>query len=354
MYRFLLHVSYAYGLPICRPLEQEIKRRGYEVKWFSELEETSKLFQSDDGLLKTVQDVIQYKPHIVLSATNNVPDFFPGIKVQIFHGFSINKRSADKGHFRVRGFFDLYCTQGPSTTEPFQRIAKELGYFEAVETGWSKVDSLFPIAATQNQRPRILVSSTFTPRLSLAHSDEFIAELKRLMQKPDYDWTIIMHPLMDSNRLEKINALQSSNVVFKDTTDLIPIFKSADLMIADTTSAIAEFLLQEKPVVTFNNNKPGDYLIDIKRPQELEAAIKKGLAQPAELMKEINQFIAETHPYNDGHSSQRVIDACINFLGKDKRYLKSKPLNLWRKLQIRNKYKFYTLRSYNRPIKFPD
>ena len=353
MYRFLLHVSYAYGLPICRPLEQEIERQGYEVKWFSELEETAELLNKNTNLLKTARDVIAYAPHIILSATNAVPDFFPGIKVQIFHGFSINKRAADKGHFRVRGFFDLYCTQGPSTTEPFQKIAKELGYFEAVETGWSKVDPLFPITNTQNQRPRILLCSTFTPKLSLAHDDNFIAELKCIMAKSDYDWAITMHPLMDKARLEKIKSLESKNVIFNDTTDLIPIYKTADLMIADTTSAIAEFLLQEKPVVTFKNNRPGNYLINILAPCELETAIQKALSHPTDLIDNIKQFVAQTHPYKDGHSSQRVVDACINFLRKDKSYLKSKPLNLWRKLQIRAKYKFFTFRSYSKPIKLP-
>jgi len=350
MYRFLLHVTYAYGLPICKPLEQEIKRRGYQVKWFSEMEQSSCLLQDSGDLLKTPQEVIDYEPHIVLSATNIVPDFFPGIKVQIFHGFSINKRAADKGHFRVRGFFDLYCTQGPSTTIPFQKIAQELGYFEAVETGWSKVDPLFPIAETHNQRPRILVSSTFTPKLSLAHNDKFIAELKRLMELNNYDWMITMHPLMDKDCANKFKALESANVSFKDTTDLIPLFKQADLMIADTTSAIAEFLLQEKPVVTLNNNKPDVHLIDIREPNDLENAIQKGLAHPDELMAHIRDFIAETHPYNDGRSSIRVIDACIAFLHKDKQHLKRKPFNILRKLQIRKKYKFFTLRSYNTPI----
>lgn len=350
MYRFLLHVTYAYGLPICKPLEEEIKKRGYQVKWFSEMEQSSCLLRDSGDLLLTPQDVIDYEPHIILSATNIVPDFFPGIKVQIFHGFSINKRSAEKGHFRVRGFFDLYCTQGPSTTIPFQKIAKDLGYFEAVETGWSKVDPLFPVEPTHNARPRILVSSTFTPKLSLAHSDEFIAELKRIMQLNHYDWMITMHPLMDKERADKFRALESSNVKFKDTTDLIPLYKQADLMIADTTSAIAEFLLQEKPVISFNNNKPGKHLLDIQTPEQLENAISTALTQPTELMTNIREFVAETHPYKDGQSSIRVIDACISFLQKDKTYLKRKPLNLLRKLQIRKKYKFFTLRSFNKPL----
>ncbi len=350
MYRFLLHVTYAYGLPICKPLEQEIKSRGYDVKWFSEMEQSSCLLRDSGDLLLTPQDVIDYEPHVVLSATNIVPDFFPGIKVQIFHGFSINKRSAEKGHFRVRGFFDLYCTQGPSTTVPFQQIAQELGYFEAIETGWSKVDPLFPLEPTGNVRPRILVSSTFTPKLSLAHSDAFIAELKRLMELNRYDWMITMHPLMDKERADKFRALENANVTFKDTTDLIPLYKQADLMIADTTSAIAEFLLQEKPVITFNNNKPGKHLLDIKTPAQLESAISTVLNHPTELLANIREFIAETHPYKDGCSSRRVIDACVSFLRKDKTNLKGKPLNFLRKLQIRKKYKFFTFRSYSKPI----
>lgn len=350
MYRFLLHVTYAYGLPICKPLEQELKNRGYEVKWFSEMEQSSCLLRNSGDLLASAQDVIDYEPHVVLSATNIVPDFFPGIKVQIFHGFSINKRSAEKGHFRVRGFFDLYCTQGPSTTRPFQQIANELGYFEAIETGWSKVDPLFPVELTNNSRPCILVSSTFTPKLSLAHSDEFIAELKRLMDLNHYDWMITMHPLMDKERADQFRALEQSNVKFKDTTDLIPLFKQADLMIADTTSAIAEFLLQEKPVVTFNNNKPDKHLINVTEASQLEGAILQGLSPSSEQIENIKHFIAETHPYKDGHSSARVVDACVAFLRKDKKHLKAKPLNLWRKLQIRKKYKFFTLRSFTTPI----
>jgi len=350
MYRFLLHVSYSYGLPICRPLEKEIRRRGYEVKWFSELDETSKFFSADDQVLTKPLDVINYQPHVVLSATNIVPDFFPGIKVQIFHGFSINKRSEEKGHFRIRGFFDLYCTQGPSTTLPFSQLAEELGYFEAVETGWSKVDPLFPLTSAKSPRPTVIISSTFTPRLSLAHNEEFIAEVQRLTELKTFDWLITAHPLMDDSVVNKLKALESDNVAFKNTTDLIPLFKQADIMIADTTSAIAEFLLQRKPVVTFKNNKPGGHLINIESPKELEGALQKALSPPTELLKNIDAFIENTHPYTDGNSSSRVIDACVAFLQKDKKHLKRKPLNLIRKLQIRKKYHFFTLRSYNKPI----
>jgi len=186
--------------------------------------------------------------------------------------------------------------------------------------------------------------------LSLAHNEQFIAEDQRLAELKTFDWLITTHPLMDEACASRLRALESNNVTFKNTTDLIPLFKQADIMIADTTSAIAEFLLQRKPVVTFRNNKPGCYLINIENPNELEGALKKALSRPADLLKNIDTFIDNTHPYTDGNSSARVVDACIAFLRKDKRHLKRKPLNLVRKFQIRKKYHFFTWRSYNSPI----
>ncbi|MEO8000937.1 MAG: CDP-glycerol glycerophosphotransferase family protein [Arenimonas sp.] len=350
-YKFLLHISHAYGIPICSPLEQEIIRRGHEVKWFSEVNESISLLQGRDNVLTKPEDVMAYGPNIVLSAANDVPDFFPGIKIQIFHGFSINKRSQDKGHFRIRGFFDLYCTQGPSTTKLFQELANEHGFFEAVETGWSKMDTLFPISAPDiHAKPRILISSTFTKNLSLAHDDAFFEEIRRLTLEDRYQWMIVMHPLMDKARVAAFKSLQNDHVKFFDTTDLIPLFKQCDIMISDTSSAVAEFLLQQKPVITYKNNSPGNYLLDIRSPQELAAAIDLALSRPDDLLARIGEYIQNIHPYSDGKSSQRVIDSALHFLRKDKSHLKKKPLNLFRKLQIRKKYGFYTLKSETTPI----
>src|SRR5690606_31054561 len=135
----------------------------------------------EEPLLNTVQEVLDYKPHIVLTATDHVADFFPGAKVQIFHGFSANKRPLVSDHFKIRGFFDLYTTQGPSTTGIFDMLAQKYGFFEVKETGWSKVDPLFPIEKKEKSEiPTILISSTFTTRLSLAQNEQVYEEIKRL------------------------------------------------------------------------------------------------------------------------------------------------------------------------------
>jgi len=82
-------------------------------------------------------------------------------------------------------------------------------------------------------------------------------------------------------------------------------------MFADTTSAITEFILQNKPVVTFNNNKPGDHFINITEVSAIEKAINKALSRPKYVMEAIQNYVDITHPYSDGKSSERVINSCI-------------------------------------------
>ncbi|NBL65269.1 CDP-glycerol glycerophosphotransferase [Flavobacterium sp. NST-5] len=351
MYKFLIYISHPYSIPIGKPLQMEIEKRGYQVFWFSELEYTKDYFVGDEKILNSVEEVLNYQPHIVLTATDSVADFFSGIKVQIFHGFSANKRPLMSDHFKIRGFFDLYTTQGPSTTEIFQQQAKKYGFFEVVETGWSKVDPLFPIEKkSETEKPIILISSTFTTRLSLAKIDEVYTEIKRLSLTGKYQFLCVLHPKLDPETKAKFQDLEGEFFQYFDTTDLVPLYKKADMMLSDTTSAIIEFLLQEKPVVTFRTNKPDEHLIDVTEVSEIENAIALALTKPEKTMTAIRDYITWTHPYHDGKSSGRVIDAAINFLNKDKSHLKSKPLNLIRKWKMRKRLKYFTLKSYNKPI----
>lgn len=345
MYKFLIYISYPYSIPIGKPLQEEIERRGYNIYWFSDLENTKQYFSENEKILHTVKEVMEYNPDIVLTATDNVAYFFPGIKVQIFHGFLSNKRQEMNAHFKIRGFFDLYTTQGPSTTEIFQQLAKKHGYFEIIETGWSKVDPLFPIVQkTITPKPVILISSTFTTRLSLAKNELVYEEIKRLSNTGKYQFLCVLHPKLEEDVKSKFKKLENENFNYFDTTDLIPLFIKADIMFSDTTSAIVEFLLQEKPVVTFRTKKPFEHLIDVTEVNEIEKAINLALTKPDYVMKAIRDYIEYTHPYFDGKSSARIIDASIAFLNKNKSHLKSKPWNLIRKYKVRkllNYYKFW-------------
>ncbi len=352
-YRFLIYISHSYALPIGEPLQEEILKRGFDVKWFSDLEYTKAFFPKHGNLLSSIEDAIDYNPHVVLTITDSVADFIPGIKVQVFHGFPANKRKGTD-QFTIRGFFDLYCTQGPSSTSVFKKLAKRHKTFEVKETGWSKMDPLFAITKKDpTQKPVILIASTFTKQYSLALQDEVVAELERISKLGKWHFIAVLHPKLDASVYSKFEAMQHENFTFYNTTNLIPLFKKADVMFADTTSALIEFLIQEKPVVTFKNNMPGPFLIDISSVSEIEPALEKALDPPSDLLQEIKKFSEYSHPYRDGKSSSRVIDACIEFLHKDKSHLKKKPLNLLRKYKMRKKINYFTLKSFDRPITLP-
>ena len=186
-----------------------------------------------------------------------------------------------------------------------------------------------------------MISSTFTTRLSLAKNIDVVNELKRLSKIGKWKFLCVLHPKMDQEIVDKFKLLENENFIYFDTTDLVPIFRKADVMFSDTTSAIPEFILQEKPVVTFRNNKPDNYLINVIEVNEIEEAIEKALTRPDYIIENIRDYIKNTHPYSDGKSSGRVIDAAINFLNTKK--VKRKPLNLVRKIKTRLKLKYYKL-----------
>ena len=352
-YKFLIYISYNYAIPIGKPLQLEIEKRGDTVKWFTDIEETNKHFTSEEDVLYTIKDVIFYKPDIVLTATDDVPDFITGIKAQIFHGFFAQKRpSANNNfyHFRIRGFFDLYCTQGPTTTSKFKELAQKKKYFDVIETGWSKVDPLFPLDGIENnQTPTILIASTFTPRLSLAHNENLFQEIVRLSSTGRYRFKLVLHPKMNSEIVSKWKSINSPFFTFYDTTDLIPLFKKANILFADNTSAIQEFLLQKKIVVSFKHTFKHNYLMHVDEAKDIEKIFEKALEEPIEIIKNIKTFLLELHPYFDGKSSKRVIDSSISFLHQDKSYLKSKPLNLLRKYKIRKKLNYFTFKTFKKP-----
>ena len=331
-YKFLIYISYSYAVPIGNPLEQEIKSRGFSVKWFSDLEDGKKALQTKNNILHSIKDVVNYEPHIVLVATNDVPDFISGLKAQVFHGFNAQKRPESKNefsHFRIRGFFDLYCTQGPSTTKGFKAQQKKHPHFEVKETGWSKVDPLFPIVKKEkNNFPTIMIASTFSKRLSLAHNFDVLSTIKKLSRSGKYNFIMVLHPKLPVEIKEKWKSLNGNYFQYYDTTDLIPLFKKADIMFADTTSAIQEFLIQQKPVVTYLHTFDHKYLINIETPDAIENTFDEALSYPQNLLENIDTFINQLHPYFDGKSSKRVIDTCISFLHEDKSHLKNKPLNL--------------------------
>jgi hypothetical protein len=56
-------------------------------------------------------------------------------------------------------------------------------------------------------------------------------------------------------------------------------------------------------------------------------------------MDEIKKYTDLIHPYRDGKSSMRVLDAAETFIREYRGKIKRKPLNLFRRIKMRWKHK---------------
>ncbi|KAF1685340.1 CDP-glycerol glycerophosphotransferase [Pseudoxanthomonas broegbernensis] len=344
---YLLFATERYGLPILQPLADALHARGDRVH--------ALLAGGAAGLalpapVRAVdaRGAAALRPRAVFSASNEVPTFAGGAKVQLFHGFNVEKRADGRGHFRVRGLFDLYCTQGPATTAPFQELSRKLRHFAVVQTGWPKLDPLFrddggasaALRAPAGARPVAMFASTFTERLSAApHLLEAIAA--QVAEGGRY-WLLTLHPKCPPELFERYRALAGPNAAFIEPERLVTAQRAADVLLADTTSVVSEFVVQRKPVVTFRNRAPKPHMLDFDDPARLPRMLERAFDPAPELRAALAAYADAIHPYRDGGSSGRVIEATEALLAGTLGPLARKPLSArWRALQIRRELGYW-------------
>ena len=336
--RYLFYVNLSYSFSVLRPIEIAINREGGTVAWFiPEGSEAEKFLQPTDHRLSDIKEVKAFAAHATLVPGNIVPDFFPGIKVQVFHGFDSGKKNV----FNIRGLFDLYCTQGPNITQGFERIAD--GTCEIVETGWSKLDPLFrPHPDTDKFRtdaPLILYAPTFSPKLTSTHA--LYNDIKKIVQKRDWQWIVKLHPKATQEEIVLYKGLAGDNLRFIETGEVTPILQAADVILSDTSSILAEFALQDKLAIAFNNRRPEPWMLHFTEANLLETFLEKALSSDQEQLVKVIEHGKAIHPYKDGQSSERVLSAINSLIERRIGHLKAKPLNFIRRLKIRRKLKYY-------------
>lgn len=341
--RYLFYISQNYSYAILRPLQDAILARGDQAAWFLEGEEVDENYLlASEKQLSSISAVQQYQADVVFIPGNVVPDFISGIKVGVFHGFNSGKvnRRGFEDHFNIRGCFDLYCTQGPNTTLPFIELAEQHQHFSVKQTGWPALDPLFDLTkVSKNIKPTILMCSTFSRALTCA--PHLFETVKRLSKNGKWQWLIQFHPKMPKEIVGQYKSLESEDLSFIETDNVIPLLQQADVMVCDTSSVLMMFLMMNKPVVTFNNISPKDYMVNISDENKLEESIEYALSYPAELKAKVESFISDTHPYVDGKSGQRVLAAADELLSGVNVARKSKPFNLLRRFKMRKKLGYW-------------
>ena len=309
-----------YSFGILEPVMQVLKEKNHEFIWFVRTAILEKFPYQDQRFTSKIEDLVRFKSDAIFVPGNEVPHYLRGVKTQVFHGLAGEK----KGHFRIRNYFDLYLTQGPYFTRWFSEAAVKYKDFEVVETGWPKLDVYgkelhkydsvkLTLLKKSKAKKIILYAPTFSP--SLTSAPHLLTQIEELAKSKEYLIVIKFHDLMAEDLIDSYKKLSMSfeNVLFIEERNIIKYLLIADLMISDTSSVVYEFLLLDKPVITFKNNS-----LAIKWDNQLlfsglvkrvaENLLKDPFKQ--QRLKILNEY----HPYTDGNSAKRMVGAVEEYI----------------------------------------
>ena len=342
--KFILFSNLPYAFSILKPLENEIKKRNFEYIWYVPKNIENIFPYPQSTYTNNIKDLKDYKADAIFVPGNDVPHFLRGVKIQIFHGLAGEK----KGHFRIRNYFDLYLTQGPYFTNKFQDLANKHKNFMVTETGWCKLDNLYNISKEiedekqtllkkYNTKNIVLYSPTFSP--SLTSGNKLIQTITNLSNNQNILVIIKFHDKMEKSIIELYKKIKNKNLIISTEKDITKLLQISDLMISDTSSVVYEFILLNKPVITLNSISENINWLNLENEEIIESKVIEILNGNDQFKDKRESTISNYHPYNDGQSSSRMIDATLNYIQVHGIPTKRK-ISLLRKLKIYNHYKF--------------
>lgn len=338
--KFLFYISKQYSIPIIDPIVNYLIQTEHEFAFYVALKvyKILPVKWQKYQIFSETKTAGKFQPDFVLAPGNFMDFRLPGIKVQLFHGLGVEKSS----HYKIRHFFDVYCTSGPFVTQRFLELKRKFKYFEVLETGWPKVDHIlgYPVAELSKkaipwEKKIILFAPTHSRKMQ--STSELMKIIPLLIRKNEF-WLIKFHELMDKEMVNDFKlSLSGSTMIIKDH-DITPYLHAADVLISDTSSVFYEFMLLNKPVISYKTQSRFDKGINISDPTILRDAIDWSLKNPLAHSEQRKAHLKEINPYLDGRISERLIDRLVE--NKDKFAIIKKPWNLFRKLQILYHEKF--------------
>lgn len=341
--RVILFCINPYAFEILYPLYQEGIKRKCKILWYIPDKILPSFKQRDEvTYTRSIEDLIKFRSDVIFVPGNEVPHYLRGLKTQIFHGLAGEK----KGHFRIRHYFDLYLTQGPYFTQRFLSLSKKYKNFDVMETGWSKLDILFQERPDLEKQKEEILRKTgcdhfvlYAPTFSssLTSANILLPEIIRLANTKKVYLRIKFHDLMDpvSVQLYEKEFIKSDNVEIVQECNIIDQLIISDLMISDTSSVVYEFILLNKPVITFRSQSVNINWLDISNPEDLLSGFDSILENDS-YRNQRESIIKNYHPYTDSKSSERMFDAVEKYISKN-------GVPEKRKLSA---YRRYTIHSY--------
>ena len=158
----------------------------------------------------------------------------------------------------------------------------------------------------------ILYAPTFSPSLTSAG-----ALKNHIFDLPDSENLVLIkfHDLMNKEMIAGYERLsrEKSNVEIIHDNNIVKYLILSDLMISDTSSAVYEFLLLDKPVITFKSFSKNIRWENFSDPGQLGFLVNESLKY--DRFKADRKWIIENyHPFTDGQSSKRMVDTIEEYL----------------------------------------
>lgn len=336
--RIVLFCENKYAIDILSPIQEEADSEGgHEVLWYVHARNIPQFpLEGKVTWTSEMQKVYDFSPESIFVPGNIVPYYLPGVKIQVFHGYAAEK----KDHWVIRRYFDTYFTQGPFFTSNFEKLARQYGDFEVLETGWPRQDWVFrhkndydaerkELLDKSGKEKIVLYAPTFSPKLtSLPHIKEALTELA---EQRNVMLLLKFHPLTKQEWIDEYKELaeQHENIRYIDDYRVTKYMLMADVMISDTSSTIYEFLLLNKPVVTLRAISKDIYWTNIGDPEQLLPAIDKAMNDEDPDTK--RQWVIDNYdPHLDGLVARRMIDGAQDYIRRHG-VPRQRKLNLWRK-----------------------
>lgn len=337
--RIVLFCENRYAIDILHPIQEEADRqKRHEVLWYIHSKKISSFPLADEvRWTDSIQAVYDFQPEAIYVPGNIVPYYLPGVKIQVFHGYAAEK----KDHWIIRRYFDTYLTQGPYFTSHFEASALKYKDFEVRETGWTKQDWIFKHLHDYDAEKKALLEKygkskvliyapTFSPKLTSL--PKIKDQLEKLIKERDVLLLMKFHPLTRKEWCDEYRewAKTQPNAIYIEASENVTRYQMmSDVMISDTSSAVYEFLLLNRPVITIDTIAKDIYWEDITDPSQLITAFDKALTDPESIQK--RKWIVDNYdPHLDGHCCERMIAEAEDYINRHG-VPKQRKLNLWRK-----------------------
>ncbi|GGW26792.1 glycosyltransferase [Arenibacter certesii] len=331
----------SYG--VLAPIRDILQEKNHTYLWYISNNLLDNFPFKIENFTVSILDLQIFESDVIFVPGQEVPYYLRGLKVNVFN----NLKGKRWDNFKSRPYFDLYLTQGPYFTEKLNRLKKKHQDFEVIETGWPKIDIYYKEKSKydfeknaileQYQTDKIIL---YVPSATAKHSSapHLIHEIKNLAKTTGFVVFVRLKEQMDNHWIQDYEklAMKVPNILIRHEKDIVKCFIQADVLISDTSPYIYEFILMDKPAISYKYSS-GKILWDNAHSYtQLTEKVLQNL-QEDPYAAERSYISMKLHPYKDGASAQRMV-ATVQEHIKTNGVPEKRNLSLSKKLKTNTKF----------------